>query len=418
MADWLLIRMSSDPAAPVSWVVADGAGRLVMPAQSGPLMQVSPLGASRRVCVLVPASDVLLAEADVPAKAGAKVQQIVPFALEEQLAEDVDSLHFAVGRRSPDSTRTPVAVVARVLLEQWLEMLRAVNLTPEAIYSESDLLPLNPGQAVALLDGDCAIVRPPGAAVATMPLDALAEALELARPATDPVTGERSGRGLILYTGAAEWHRCSRDVEAVREHFDGIKVQLLGDGPLALYAQQLPGAPQSAINLLQGQYAPTAALGGSLRAWRVAAALLAALVVLHVGGGAAELVSLTRTEHKLDTAIDQTFRSAMPGEHSTVDARRRMEQRLAGAQGGDRQGLLAALAAVAQARDGAPGAVVQALSFREGSLELKLSAPNADVLDRMSQTLRASGWQADLTSGNAVQGGAYEGRIQIKAGSS
>ncbi len=417
MADWLLIRMSSDPAAPVSWVVADGAGRLVMPAQSGPLMQVAALGASRRVCVLVPATDVLLTEADVPAKAGAKVQQIVPFALEELLAEDVDSLHFAVGRRSADSIRTPVAVVARALLEQWLDMLRDARLTPEVVYAESDLLPLNPGQAVALLDGDCVIVRPPGGAVATMPLDALAEALELARPTAHPDTGERTGRGLILYTGAAEWHRCSREVEAVREHFDGIKVQLLGDGPLALYAQQLPGASQTAINLLQGPYAPTGAISGSLRAWRTAAALLAALVLLHVGGGTAELLALKRTEHRLDADIEHTFRSAMPGEHSAVDARRRMEQRLAGTGGADR-GLLAALAAVAQARDGAPGAVLQALSFREGSLELKLSAPNADVLDRMSQALRASGWQADLTSGNAVQGGAYEGRIQVKAGAS
>jgi hypothetical protein len=32
----------------------------------------------------------------------------------------------------------------------------------------------------------------------------------------------------------------------------------------------------------------------------------------------------------------------------------------------------------------------------------------------MSQQLRSSGWQADLTSGNTV-GSGYEGRIQIRA---
>ena len=56
--------------------------------------------AGRRVCVLVPGTDVLLAEPEFPVKAGAKLQQVVPYALEEQLAEDIDDLHFAIGKRA------------------------------------------------------------------------------------------------------------------------------------------------------------------------------------------------------------------------------------------------------------------------------------------------------------------------------
>jgi type II secretion system protein L len=124
-------------------------------------------------------------------------------------------------------------------------------------------------------------------------------------------------------------------------------------------------------------------------------------------------MSLKRTEKALDASIAATFRSAMPGEQSTLNARRRMEQRLLIAQGGGDGGLLAALDALAQARGSAPGTTVQALSFREGALDLKLAAPDANSLDQISQTLRAGGWQADLTSGNAAANG-YEGRIQIK----
>jgi type II secretory pathway component PulL len=115
----------------------------------------------------------------------------------------------------------------------------------------------------------------------------------------------------------------------------------------------------------------------------------------------------------LDDSIVETFRTAMPGEQSTVDARRRMEQRLLSAQGGDNASLLAALDALAQARGSAPGTTVQALSFREGALDLKLAAPDANSLDRISQSLRGVGWQADLMSG-VVVGEGYEGRIQIK----
>jgi general secretion pathway protein L len=74
----------------------------------------------------------------------------VPYALEEHLAADIEELHFAIGKRAGDSLRAPVAVVARALLQEWLTTLRAAGLEPSAIYADSDLLPENTGQAVAL----------------------------------------------------------------------------------------------------------------------------------------------------------------------------------------------------------------------------------------------------------------------------
>jgi len=170
------------------------------------------------------------------------------------------------------------------------------------------------------------------------------------------------------------------------------------------------------INLLQGPYAPTTARTVGWKSWRVAAILLASLVGLHVVGKAAELIALKRSERSVDTSIGETFRLAMPGESSTLDARRRMEQRLAAAQsGGGPGGLLPALQALVQARTVAPGATLQALSLRQGTIDMKISANDASSLDHMSQSLRANGWQADLTSGNTTSAGRYEGRIQIRA---
>ncbi len=416
MADWLLIRLAHEPGASASWLVADTAGRVVTTQSQGPLAQAAGLAVSHRVCVLAPAVDVVLTEADVPIKSGMKVQQIVPFALEEQLAEDVENLHFAVGRRPTDTAHTPVAVVSRASLDEWLAQLRAAGIEPDAVFAESELVPSNPGQAVGLLDSDCAIVRPVGGLPVTMPIDALAEALELLRPRADEMiaTAGRTGQGLVLYTGAAEWHDRAPDVEAIRDRFDGIKVQLLTDGPLALLAQQLPAALAGGINLLQGPYAPATALASGWKVWRAAAVLLAALIVLHATGSAVELVELGHAEHQVNVAVERTFRAAMPGEHNAVDARHRMEQRLASLRnGGAGSGLLAALGALAQARAGTEGTVLQALTFREGTLDLRIAAPNPEVLDRLSQSLRASGWQADLTAGSVV-GSRYEGHVQIK----
>jgi type II secretion system protein L len=280
------------------------------------------------------------------------------------------------------------------------------------MYTESDLLPQNPGQAVALMEEDVVVVRPPMGSPVTLPVEALGEALEIAQQQGSPELAATGVRGLVLYTGAAEWHQHSSKIESLRERFDGIKIQLLSAGPLALFAQQLPIV--TPINLLQGPYTPTTTRTVGWKSWRVAAILLASLVGLHVAGKAAELTALKRNEHTLDDSIGQTFRQAMPGERSTLDARRRMEQKLAAAQnGGGSGGLLPALQALVQARSVAPGATLQALSFRQGTIEMKIAAKDASTLDHVSQSLRSNGWQADLTSGNTTSSG-YEGRIQIR----
>src|SRR5882724_1144458 len=329
MADWLLIRLPRTPEQPATWLTVDPRGNPSGPPQSGPLSLAAPRSVGRRICVLVPGTDVLLAEPEVPLKAGTKLQQVVPYALEEQLADDIDDLHFAIGKRAADSSRTPVAVIRRSLMDEWLTALKSNGLDPESMYTESDLLPQNPGQAIALMEEDVVVVRPPSGSPVSLPVEALGEAFEIAQQGIgdQAATG---GRGLILYTGAAEWHQHSAKIEALRERFDGIKIQLLSAGPLALFGQQLPTA--TPINLLQGTYAPTTARTVGWQSWRIAAILLVSLVGLHVAGKAAELTALKRSEHTLDNSIGETFRMAMPDQGRPLDARRQMEQRLAAAQ--------------------------------------------------------------------------------------
>jgi len=411
MADWLLLRMSRAADQPATWITVDPRGNPSGPLQSGPLSLAAPRAAGRRVCVVVPGTDVLLAEPDVPMKAGTKLQAVVPYALEEQLADDIDDLHFAIGKRVGESSRTPVAVVRKALMDEWLTTLRSSGIEPEFIYADSDLLPQNPGQAVALLEEDVVVVRPPLGSPVSLPAEALGEALAIAQPSSAELAAT-GVRGLVLYTGAAEWQQHSAQVEALRDRFDGVKVQLLTGGPLTLFAQQLPIA--TPINLLQGPYAIAKSSGAGWQAWRVAAILLVALVGLHVVGKAAELSILKKSERTLDSSIGETFRMAMPGEQNATDARRRMEQRLISVRGGGAGGgLLSALAALSQAHGSAPGTVVKAMSFRQGAVELKIAAPDAASLDHLSQTLRSNGWDAELTSGNNV-GAGYEGRIQIR----
>ena len=141
MADWLIIRLPRTPAEQASWIVADARGVAIEAPAGGPLTLAQPAAAGRHVCVLVPGTDVLMMEPELPVKAGTKLAQMVTYALEEQLADDIDDLHFAIGRRTSsdiarragDSARTPVAVVARALMDEWISTVQAAGISAESM---------------------------------------------------------------------------------------------------------------------------------------------------------------------------------------------------------------------------------------------------------------------------------------------
>jgi general secretion pathway protein L len=407
MAEWLLLRLAPGQEERVSWMAADTTGQPVSAPQSGTLLQAASAAAGRRVVVAAPSSDVLTTEVELPVKSGVRVQQVVPFALEEQLAADIETLHFAVGTRDEESGRTRVAVVTRALMDQWLGSLRAAGLAPERLCSEAELLPQNPGHVVVLLEGDTLCVCRAGQVSQTLPSLDLAAALEAA------LGVEFAADNLIIYTLPDDWQRRSGEIEALRARCASLKVQLLNYGTLPLLSPQLASSGQ--INLLTGDYAPKSNFASGWQRWRLVAGLAAALLVVHVGGLWLQHLQQQRSERALDEAITQVAGRAIPGDSEAGSVRSRIERRLLAAQGGsDNFGLMAGLAALARAVQIADGASVQTVSFHDGGMDLQVKAKDASNLERINQSLRSSGWQADLISGSAG-GGAYAGHIMARS---
>ncbi len=405
MADWLVVRLPRGPEERVSWMPADGRGQPLGAPQFGSLRQAAGTLGARRMATIVPSSDVLMAEVELPVKSGVRVQQVVPYALEEQLAADIETLHFALGARDDSSGRTQVAVVTRALMEQWLSALSAVGLAPEVMCTEAALLPDNPGHVVVMLEGDTLCVRRAGQAAISLP------GLQIGAALLASLGAQMATDDLILYVSPEDWNRRSGEVEALRSHCASLKVQLLNFGPLPLLAPRV--AAGTSLNLLSGDYTPKRSLGDNWRRWRLAAVLAGALLLLHVGGLSLQRYQQRHTEQTLDAAIGRIARQALPGDAGTGNVRLRVEQRLAQA-GGAGTGLMPALVALSHAMQGASGASIESLSFQNQGLDLKVRAPDAERLEHVDQALSSSGWHAELTSGNA-EGSAYQGRIKASA---
>jgi general secretion pathway protein L len=414
MSELLVIHLDAGGAGTAQWVAVDATGAVSGATGAGLLADAAPVAAGRGVTVLVPARDVLRTRADVPLKGGAKLQQALPFALEEQVAEDIDALHFAAGARGEDG-RLDVAVVRRDTLAGWLAALEAAGIVPQRVCSEADAVAPMPNTATLAVQDDAAVLVESDGTSTAMDADAVEGVLALwlaRRPAAgNPEAGPLH---LVAYGSPGALAPLDPVWDELRPRVETLDVRVLAEGLLPRLAAQVATAP--GVNLLQGAYARRAGVGAWWPAWRVAAALLAAFALLATAAALLELRALRREVAALDATIDQAFHYVFPDAGPIQDARAQLSsqlQLLGGQGGGASHEFLDTLRVVAQALSANGGARVEAVSYRTGTMELRLRAPNVEALDRIQQLVSQSGGlQAQIQSANAA-GEEVVGRLQI-----
>jgi general secretion pathway protein L len=406
MAQSLLLRLPPPGQEDTEWLTLDETGAPTPTRQRGSLTLASAVWRSGRVVVLAPASQILLAEPELPPGSGARLARAVPFALEEQLTEDVDQLSFGIGRRRTGG-RTPVAVVSRSLMQKWVSDLSAAGIEPQAIYPDISLMPENPGQTVLWLEKEQLAVRRPGALPFAVELSPVSEALVVAGVIADPLESTEQPKpkeSAILYITREDWARTQPEFERLAENFASLKVQLLTDGPLPWLARGLPA--DDAVNLLQGEFLRSTDYGARWRQWRVAAILAVALLGVHVAAQALQIRHAKHESAVLDAQISQVFSTAMPGDRMS-DPRRQMQARLDRIRksGAGPQYFLRALQTLSGALSVTPKTTINALSYHEQSLEMTVNAPSLAALSQLTQTVGKAGLAAEIQSSNPVASG-------------
>lgn len=419
MPQTLLLRLPVPGQEETEWLSIDEAGTAISAKQRGPLSLAAVLARTAKVVALAPATQILLAEPELPPGSGVKLARAVPFALEEQLTEDVDELCFAIGHRQ-SSGRTPVAVVSRSVLKGWLQELAAAGIEPSAIYADISLIPDNPGQTILWLERSRLAVRRPGSLPLAVELTPVAEALVVAGVVPDPLA-EPAAPGIepkplesaVLYVTREDWVRVQGEFEALADKFASLKVQILNEGPLPWLARHVSSA--DAVNLLQGEFARTTDYGARWHRWRTAAFLAVGLLLAHVAAAALRIHQANRETKVLDGEIAQIFAQTMPTE-TLQDPRRQMQARLERIRhsGPGPEYFLRTLEALSGAVSATPKTTIDALSYREQALDMKVSGPSLAALSQLSQLVSKQGLQADIQSSKPVDSG-VEAQMQIRS---
>jgi hypothetical protein len=117
----------------------------------------------------------------------------------------------------------------------------------------------------------------------------------------------------------------------------------------------------------------------------------------------------------LDAEIAQVFSTAMPAE-VMHDPRRQMQMRLERIRHGGPgpQHFLRTLQTLSGAIAAEPKTRIESLSYREQSLDLKVTAPSLAALSQLSQSVGKQGLTAEIQS-STPQGSGVEANLQVRA---
>ncbi len=404
MAKHVIIHLPRIGEDHVIWAMADDRGALTSEEQSGTLEQAAKAVEGRRSTLVLPGNDVLLAEAIVPGGSAARAAQAIPFQLEDQLADDVDSLHFAIGARGK-SDNYPVAVVGRDSMDIVRDLCAQAGLRPSEIVPETLALPkfesdeMGETTWTALVDTDNAVVRLNGykgfttdSSMAGIMLDGAQQDLP-----------EDATANMVVYR---------TNPQASMPAPENMDVETRNcDSRLSLYASGLASAPR--INLLQGDYSPKTQFDKTWKPWRWTAMLACVLGAVLFAGKWLEFRALGSQVEQLDAQMADVFKEALPNSRM-VRPLTQMENHIKKLSGGDFDGFTSNLSQIAASLATQPQTTLRSISFREGRFDLDLTTDAIPTLDLLKAELKKRGdLVMTVQSANNEKDG-LRGRIRIE----
>jgi general secretion pathway protein L len=367
----LYLRLrDADPDAPVAHALVVDTGPGAPPSvfvRESPLREVAALGAGRRVVVFVPAADVRLTQVTVPARQPAKVLQAAPFVLEDQFADDVETLHFALGQRQP-SGAFPIAAVARTRMAEWLAPFADAGVGITALVPEILALPWQDGGPWSVLAEHDQITCRTSASSGFVCTPADFELfLQMAEG------GEAHALRVLLPRGVADdYSRLQRPLELL----PGF------DNPLEALVRNW--RPAQSIDLLQGAYSQRENIDRFWRPWRLAASLALAAFLLGVVVNGVQSLRFKHQAAAQEAANEEQFRRLFPRETRIVDLQVQLDQQLRALRAsGSGGGLFFLLQEAAAGLAASPGLTLKNAQFREGSLFLDLGGSDLQAAEKL-----------------------------------
>ncbi len=399
---------NSDEPGTGRWVVCkDGKplGKMI----EGSLLSAATAAGSARVIVIVPGEDIVLTEVSLPGQNKQKLLKALPYALEDQLIDDVDDLHFVLGPKQ-GVNQYIVAIANRDKMSGWLETCESVGLRPNILVPDTLALSTAVGTWSILLDNQRAVVRTgvhSGFAVDQENLNLL---LSSTIVDAEGVLPERIDIIDCRTTPAKteDWNLDS-----------GIELHINDYGHDHLLWLATHFDYETPINLLAGDFSRKEQINRNLRKWYPAAAMFAVWFVWQVVIGIIDTVSYKNESVKLTRAMENIYRTTFPGAKNIPQGQahtlmRQKYNALKQKSGVDDGSLSEMLVKISPALRAAANMQLKNIRYQNGKIDLELEVRDSNVFTQMQQKISSqAGYKVEIISAGQ-KGKAYAGRLQIK----
>lgn len=349
-----LIGVPDQTDAPAAGVWTLAGGRLIIAEPGGP------------ATVLVPTEQVRLLAVDLPLSTRAKRLEALPFAIEDQIAEPVDSLHVALGAEIAPK-RYLVAVVRHGVMAAWADVAEEAGLGQAAMVPDALALPRpGEGQWAVDLGSERAVVRTADGAGFAVPAPLLRSAWEAA------------GKPPAIGYGAP----LPADM-------------LLSDGVIA--PQPLASRLLNpALDLRQGLYARRRATMPNM--WRRLGWIVALGAAAHIVIAAADTLMLRAIADRRAEETRTVAALAAPGVNLSGDFAANLADLLPSGSSAAPDLFLPLLTRVSGALGPlAGGMTVRGIGFQANTLTVDVEGSDAGLVGRIDAALRAAGVAGQVT---------------------
>ncbi len=399
MTKTLLFKLVAEPATTYYFSYWHDA-RVMHTGHTDNLKTLVKYAEGAQVVALLPADQVAVLTVPVPAGQIKHLPKILPALLEDHLASDIESLHFAIIDLDQQHQAT-VAVVAKTIMQHWQQRFAEVGLVVNAIIPETYLLPWQAGSITASIVGDIAFIRHSATYASMCDVENLNTLLSINSAHSTQLTS------IDLYADAFDNadQRVSFDYSV---HYQGKPID-----PLT----QRPDAAALKANLLQGEFRSQHHFSKVWLAWRPLALLGCLGLLFYFINVALETRELRQQADHYQAQIEARFRQVLPNEKRIVNIKAQMSQYLQNMQS-HKQGFafLDLLNQLLPALEQVKRLSLTRMQFDQakGELVLALSAEDYQQIEQLVTLTKAHDLNVSLgeVSGNS---GAYQATIQIKA---
>ena len=372
MSESLIVRLSSQQNATIPWFVWSSSQQEVLDhgelASWQQLEQLAPHAAQRSTTVLLASSDVLLTEVMIPSGASRQFSSILPYLLEDELAQDVDELHFSVLDRQGDHAF--VAVMDRIWLQSMLDHLERCSLAVKRVVPDVFAIPVNHEGLSALQMGQHWLIRKGEHAGVSVEQEWLTWFCR-----TDWVKGPDKPLSLIAYTPLP-------DLPLSEEQVWGDCLEK----PLA--SQLCEEIFRHKINVLTGSFKPKSSWMKYWFIWRkaVVAAILLLIILVVSQGLHVHQDSVTAQAYRSES--ERIFRTIFPDKQRipTVSyLKRQMSDELKALSGGSQEEVVLHWLNLLPGSIGQVKAMeIQSLRFdaNRGELRIEVSGPDFQTFEQ------------------------------------